>query len=144
MKKLFLLLISVILCYGLMAQTAPEPASAIMDNAFKIAKKERKNVMIMFHASWCGWCKKMEASLIDPACKDFFEKNFVIRELTVLESTEKKNLENPGATEIFNKYAGNNSGIPFFLIYDKKGTLVADSKIRAAGAALDAPGKNMG
>lgn len=145
MKKLLLLSVSAILCFGLAAQTAPEPASAIMDNAFKTAKKEGKNVMIIFHASWCGWCKKLDASMSDPACKDFFEKNFIVKHLTILENREEmKKIENPGAIDIFNKYAGTGSGIPFFLIYDKKGKLVADSKIRAEGAGLDAPGKNMG
>jgi hypothetical protein len=86
----------------------------------------------------------MEASINDPVCSDFFKKNFVFVHLVVLESKDKKNLENPGATEMFNKYAGGNSGIPFFLIYNKKGILLADSKIRAAGEGLDKPGKNMG
>jgi hypothetical protein len=57
---------------------------------------------------------------------------------------EKKNLENPGATEVFKKYAGDSSGIPFFLIFDKKGKLLGDSNIRAEGEGLDKPGKNMG
>lgn len=100
--------------------------------------------MIVFHASWCGWCKKFDASVNDPSCKEYFEKNFIIEHLTILENGEMKKNENPGAIDIFNKYAGAGSGIPFFLIYDKKGTLVADSKIRPAGASLDAAGKNMG
>jgi thiol-disulfide isomerase/thioredoxin len=126
------------------AQDKPESADKILNDAYKVAAKEKKNVMVIFHASWCGWCKKMDASINYPLCKTFFDKNYVIVHLTVLESKDKKNLENPGATEIFNKYAGASSGIPFFLIYDKKGTLLADSKIRAQAEGLDKPGQNMG
>lgn len=45
---------------------------------------------------------------------------------------------------MFNKYSGGKSGIPFFLIFNKKGVLLADSDIRPAGDGLDKPGKNMG
>ena len=145
MKLKLLLLASVLLISGVIsAQETPASADKIMAEAYKIAAKEKKQVMIVFHASWCGWCKKFDASVNDPACKDYFEKTFVIRQLVVLESKDKKNLENPGATEIFNKYAGENSGIPFFLIFDKKGKLLGDSKIRPEGDGLDKPGKNMG
>jgi thioredoxin-related protein len=141
MKKIILLSVLVIFSLSLLSQTTPEPASAIMDKAFKAAKKEGKNVMIVFHASWCGWCKKFDASVIDPACKEYFEKNFIIEHLTILENGDMKKNENPGAIDIFNKYAGTGSGIPFFLIYDKKGTLVADSKIRPEGGHLMQPEK---
>jgi thiol-disulfide isomerase/thioredoxin len=126
------------------AQETPAPADKILDEAYKIAAKEKKQVMIVFHASWCGWCKKFDASVADPSVKDYFEKSFVIRHLVVLEPEAKKNLENPGATEIFKKYAGDKSGIPFFLIFNKKGVLLGDSNIRAEGDGLDKPGKNMG
>jgi hypothetical protein len=86
----------------------------------------------------------MEASINDTECSDFFEKSYVFVHLTVLESKEKKNLENPGAAELFAKYAGNSSGIPFFLIFDKKGVLLADSKIRPEGDGLEKPGQNIG
>lgn len=36
-----------------------------------------------------------------------------------------------GATEFYNKYGGEGGGIPFFLIFNKKGILLADSKIKA-------------
>jgi hypothetical protein len=45
---------------------------------------------------------------------------------------------------MFVKYAGKNAGIPFFLLFDKKGNLLADSQIRKEGEGLDKPGQNMG
>jgi hypothetical protein len=138
------LLAILIICGTAFPQSQPESAEKILDQACKQAARERKNVFVIFHASWCGWCKKLDASLNDPACSDFFIKNYLIIHLTVLESKDKKNLENPGAPEMYTKYSGGKSGIPFFLILDRKGNLLADSQIRKPGDGLDKPGQNMG
>ena len=80
----------------------------------------------------------------DNAVKKFFDDNFIIRHFVVYESKEKKNLENPGAMELLTKYHGNDDGIPYWLIFDKNGNLLADSQIRPPGASMDIKGKNSG
>jgi thioredoxin-related protein len=125
-------------------ETTPESAAKILEKAYKQASKEKKNVFVVFHASWCVWCKKMEASINDPSCNEYFRRSYVFVHLTVLERGDLKKTENPGADVMFKKYAGENSGIPFFLIFDKKGNLLADSNIRKEGEGLDKPGQNMG
>jgi thioredoxin-related protein len=126
------------------AQRGPLSAGEIMQDALQQAAKEKKNVLIIFHASWCGWCHKMDSSINDKSCKNFFDDNYVIRHLVVDESKDKKNLENPGADELRTKYNGDDQGIPFWLIFDKDGNLLADSKMRPDGAGFDAPGDNIG
>lgn len=140
------LILSILFLGGIIAANGqtPEPASAILDKAFSQAAKENKNVLVIFHASWCIWCKRFEASVNDPSCKDYFDRNYVIRELTVLENGDNKKLENPGAIDIYNSNAGSRSGIPYFIIYDSKGRILADSKIKPAGAGPDARPMNMG
>jgi thiol-disulfide isomerase/thioredoxin len=125
------------------AQHSQPPASEIMREAMQMAAKENKNVFIIFHASWCGWCHKMDNAINDKSCKDFFYKNYVIRHLVVDESKDKKDLENPGADELRTKYHGDDEGIPFWLIFDKDGNLLADSQRRSAGASLDTKGENI-
>jgi thiol-disulfide isomerase/thioredoxin len=142
--KILLLVAAMILTSAAYSQSTPEPASKILADAYKQAAKEKKNVMVIFHASWCGWCKKMDASIDDPSCKAFFDRSYVIVHLTILEPKEKKNLENPGAEDIFNTNGGKGGGIPYFLIYDKKGKLLADSKFKPAKAAADAAPSNIG
>jgi thioredoxin-related protein len=126
------------------SQSTPEPADLILKDAFNLASKENKNVMIIFHASWCGWCKKLKASINDSLCIDYFNKNFIIRYLTILESEGKKDLENPGAIDLFNENGGKGGGIPYFLIYSKSGKLLAESKMKQPGGGPDARLTNIG
>jgi len=145
MKLKIFLLACIIMTSGVtFGQDKPETAGKIMDDACKIAAKDGKSVMIVFHASWCGWCKKFEASVKDPSCSDFFDKHFVIRYLDILERGDKKSLENPGAEELFNKNGGQNGGVPYFLIFDKKRVLIGNSKMKLAGEPADKPAQNMG
>src|SRR5687767_7444940 len=126
------------------AQQSPASADEILKEAYRQAAKENKKVFIMFHASWCGWCHRMDSSINDKSCKRFFDDNFVMRHLVVYESKGKQNLENPGALDLLTKYKGNDKGIPYWLIFDKEGWLLADSKIREAGASMEDEGKNSG
>ena len=144
MKTKIILLTYLLFVSGLLfGQTTPEPASQLLDKACKQAAKEKKNVLVVFHASWCSWCKKFEASVNDSSCKAYFDRSYVILYLTILESKDKKALENPGAEDLFNQNGGKGGGIPYFLIYDKKGKLLTDSKM-VAGSDPNSKPANIG
>ena len=112
-------------------QKAPASAEEIMKETFAAAKQQDKKVLIMFHASWCSWCHKMDTSLNDASIKKYFDDNFIIRHLVVFESKAKKDLENPGALNLIRKYNGVDEGIPFWLIFDKDERFLADSRMTA-------------
>lgn len=123
-------------------QTVPS-AETILKEATEKAAKEKKKVLLIFHASWCGWCHKMDSAINDPSCKQFFEDHYVISHITVYENTPaNKGLENPGGLEILAKYNGEKEGLPYWVILDKDATLLADSKIRPKEGA--GPGTNIG
>src|SRR5215207_7409479 len=103
MKTLLLSLLLFVSITSLFAQKAPASADEIMKEAFTVAKKQNKKVLIMFHASWCGWCHKMDASVTDASVKKFFDDYFVLRHLVVVESKGKESLENPCALEMITK-----------------------------------------
>lgn len=61
------------------------------------------------------------------ACKKMFDDNYVTVHLTVEESPKNASLNTPGAEELKAKYKGAEQGLPFWVILDTKGTLLADS-----------------
>ena len=145
MKKSLLILFVLFAVKSGFAQTAALPASeVVLKEAYAKAAKEDKKVMLIFHASWCGWCKKMEASLNDPSIKPLIDNNYVIATLDVMEQPAKKNLENPGSLEVMTRLKGEKSGLPFWVVLDAKGKVLGDSQVRPAGASLDTYGDNVG
>jgi hypothetical protein len=77
-------------------------------------------------------------------CKPLFDQYFVVCHLTIAEAPEKRDQENPGAQEIYDKYADKNSGIPFILIMTPDGIVIADSRIKPEGAKPGSSGDNIG
>ncbi len=100
--------------------------------------------MVLFHASWCHWCHKLDTLMASPECKPLFDQYFVVCHLTIAEAPEKRDQDNPGAQELYDKYADKNSGIPFILIMNPDGTVIADSRIKPEGAKPGSSGDNIG
>jgi thiol-disulfide isomerase/thioredoxin len=124
------------------AQTVIPSSDVVMKAAYAKAAKQNKTVLLIFHASWCGWCKKMDSSLLDT--KYIFDKNFVIEHLTVQESKGKEYLENPGAEALMNTYNGEKQGLPYWVMLDKEGKFLFDSQIRKEQADGRIIGANVG
>ncbi len=146
MKALRFLLFAfcLIASVNLHAQTTPAPANDVLKKAVTEAASQNKKVLLMFHASWCGWCHRMDSSLNDVSCKKLFDDNFVITHITVLESKGKENLENPGGLEMMLKYNGKNQGLPYWIVLDKDQNLLFDSQVRTTQPDGTVKGENVG
>ncbi|SNR44583.1 Thioredoxin-like [Lutibacter agarilyticus] len=143
--KTFISFLFILVCIqNIHAQEKPKSVALILKEAKQQATIENKNVFVMFTASWCGWCKKMKATMETPSVEKLFNTNYVIKYITVLEHKTKKQLENPGSKELLNKYGGKNNGIPFYLIFDSDGNLLADSKMVSNKNVLKGEGTNIG
>jgi thiol-disulfide isomerase/thioredoxin len=142
--KHFFCAITMLIASSAFAQTALPSSETVLNNAFAQAAKENKKVLLIFHASWCGWCKKMEASINDPLCKKMFDDNYVTAYLDVMENPGNETLENPGSMDVIKKYGGDKSGLPFWLILDAKGLVLANCELKRDGAATAGPEDNIG
>lgn len=106
-----------------------ESAFNILNSSLKEAKETYKPVMVIFHASWCKWCRKLEHALNSPELKKIINDNFVVAYIDVLEQKDKKEeLENPGGEKIMNDLGGKDAGLPFYAFLNAEGNRVADSK----------------
>lgn len=130
--------------FSIAQDSQTKSTDVIMSQALKMASKENKNVFLMWHASWCGFCKKMDTLMNDPSVKKYFDDSFVITHLVVRERGEKEHLNNEGSDKLMAKYHGEKAGIPFWVVLDKNGKLLADSFMRPEGVGMDKAGKNTG
>ena len=127
----FAMVVSLIAAVAVHAQTKPNTpppqARSVLDAASKTAKSENKNIMVHFEASWCSWCKRLDEAMRSPELGKLFGDNFVLVALTVLESDQKKALENPGAEILMKEMGGEKAGLPFYAFLKADGTPIANS-----------------
>jgi len=109
------------------ASASTTSAKSLLSRASGKAAHQKKNVLLIFHASWCGWCKKLDAMLESPKFKTTFENSYVITHVDVMENGPKKSLENQGGEELMAHYGGAKAGLPFFVILSPTGEKIGDS-----------------
>ncbi len=119
-------------------------AQQTIDNAITEIGTTHKKVFVKFSASWCGWCKKMEAALLDNTVAPILNKYYVFATLVVEEAKKDSALENAGGRKLKAKYGGATMGLPYWCVLDGNQNLIANSKIKKSGNALLGEGNNVG
>ena len=130
------------------AAQAPAPpvrpsAAALLSAAEAQAGREHKNVFLIFGASWCPWCHRLDALLSAPTLKPFFDKNYVIIRIDGLEAPAQLGLENAGWKDMMATYGVTGQGIPYWLFLGPKGNILASSRSPFDSDSKGLPG-NMG
>jgi thiol-disulfide isomerase/thioredoxin len=112
-------------------QVAP-PASAqeMLAQATAQAASEHKQVMVVFGASWCGYCRLTDAFFTDRKIQPVIARYFVIVHFAVQEEKHPE-LNTPGAEKVYARLMGDAAGavggLPTFLILSGKGELLVSS-----------------
>jgi thioredoxin-related protein len=133
------LTITVALTIVASAQTNPLSAKEVLNRAVETAKAQQKNVFIHFGASWCTWCKHLDAMLESAEVGKLFHDNYVIAHLTIQERKEKTALENPGAQELVDSAGAKGAGVPVFILFDNAGNRMATSMAMPNGGNIGHP-----
>jgi thiol-disulfide isomerase/thioredoxin len=127
--------------FASVATFAETPSAEQVLAAAKVkAAAEQKTIFVHFGASWCGWCRRLDAFLDRADIKPVFEKYFVTAKLVVQENEKNKALENPGADALLAKWGGP-AGLPYSVFLDANGALIVNSK---RPSALQPDGENIG
>jgi len=110
-----------------MLGSAPD-ATDVLQVAQIEAKKSKRNVLVIFHASWCPWCRRFDAMLANPRLVPAFRRSYVVAKITLREREAKRALENPGWEPIMLNYRGAaDKDIPYVVVTDSAGVKLATS-----------------
>lgn len=126
----FLALIVLSFLSGSAAQSAQQRPSAdqVMAAAKAAAVEQRKDIFLVFSASWCQPCREMEDFLKDRKIRPILDRYFVIASLNILEQHGKHpELESPGAEKLAAGFGGGSQGVPFLVFLDEQGHALINS-----------------
>ena len=122
--------VSLLAAFALTAITAfakPPSTDQVLAQAEAKAAAEHKAIYVHFGASWCVWCRRLDAFLDRDDIKLVFEKYFVPVKLVVQEDEKNKAVDNPGAAALLKKLGGPD-GLPYSAFLDAQGVLIVNSK----------------
>jgi len=138
-RRSIVILPGVLLAAALACAQQPPSASSILDEA-KARAAGHRDIFLIFHASWCGWCKQLDKFIGSPEVEPVIRKYFVTAYITVQEEGDKKSLDTPGGDELLARVGGP-SGLPFFAFLDPQGAPIVNSIRPGQGGK---PGANIG
>ena len=81
MRKIFsflFLFIIISITAGTAGINKKDSGDNILNSSLKQAKESNKPVMVIFHASWCKWCRHFEDALNSPELKKIINDYLMI------------------------------------------------------------------
>jgi len=118
----------------------PDSAQNIINHSIIQALSSNKNIIVVFHASWCTWCKWLDIAFESSEIKPIMEKYYIIAKIDVKEFGKKiETLENPSGQKLLGNFGGK-SGLPFLAVLNKNGKMIANSNMMPKNQNIGYPG----
>ena len=137
-KPVFTFIFIVLVCLYSRADRKLTVAETILTAAQKQAKHDHKGIFLVFGASWCTPCKRLDGVLDAPANRSVIEKYFVVTRLSVAEQYGgNPKLNTPGGDKLFSRFGGPGNNVPFVVLLDHKGELIVNSNRPISEDKLD-------
>ncbi len=142
--KFLIISLLFVLNNGVLIAQKKQSAQSLITTAIAKAKKENKKVFIKYTASWCGWCHQMQNAMTDSTTKKIFSQHYIVLPIDVLETPQKKELETPGGDSTMAAHGGAESGLPYWVILNDTGNVIANSNEKKDDQPLTGKGENVG
>ena len=134
MKRL-VLAAAVILGFAAAFAAPPEGWLIDYDAALKLAKKEKKQVFVLFTGSdWCPWCIKLDEEVFSQkAFQDYAAENLVLVMIDFPKKKQQTPEQKKANDELAEKYKVD--GFPTVLLLKPDGSVIVRTGYRRGGAA---------
>lgn len=131
MKSMHALLVLGLLASPGVSQTSKHDSPAVdrlLKDTEAIASSQHKNILLIFNASWCGPCHRLESFLADPAMRPIFDRHFVKLVVDYGErSDDTRHQDTPGADELIDSLHDTDTGLPLIVMLSSSGKPIVDS-----------------
>ena len=123
------------------ARAAGLSATALVAQEAAAAAAEDRRLLVMFFASWCPWCRRLNATFTDPAVAPLLDAHVRILHLRVEErAPAMAALGLSEADALYRGWAGGDPpGLPFLAALDGAAEVVTTSIQPAAGGNFGFP-----
>src|SRR5262245_51284160 len=116
------------------ANSRKQNAKTAVAEACTQAQASNRSLMLVFHASWCGYCTLLDRMLADQKCAPIVEAYFQVFHLRALEEKKDKiALQLAGADDVYASYAPAGAGLPYVVMLDGNAGKIADSILPSSG-----------
>lgn len=103
-------------------------AATAVAQACREAAASNRRTLLVFYASWCGYCQLMDMALADKKAKPLVERHYLVAHLRSQEMKPKQQaLQLPGADDVYSRYAPKDVSLPYMAVLDENAGKITDS-----------------
>ncbi len=123
---------------GTPAQTVHLAGAAVSDAVAEASGRQRR-LLLVFHASWCVYCRLFDRLLTHRDAAPIIERHFEVLHLRAQERQKlRQDQQLAGADDVYHSFAPAGAGLPYMVVLGDGSKKIADS-IMASGESFGFP-----